>query len=83
MKSVLGLENSLVNYLDLHLQSLQSEMRSMRSTLEGIQRKERCLQDTTSRGLQSLGSFRAAEEDVKTSKGRHPKHFEKAATLLT
>ena len=36
VKSVLGIENSLLDFTDKHLQTLQSEMKNMRDTLEEL-----------------------------------------------
>ena len=43
MKSVLGIKNSLLDYTDRGLQNLQSEMKSMRDTLEELQKREKVL----------------------------------------
>jgi hypothetical protein len=41
--SVLGIENSLLDYTDRGLQNLQSEMKNMRDTLEELQKREKVL----------------------------------------
>ena len=43
VKSVLGLENSLLDYTDRSLQNLLSEMKNIRETLDQLQKREKIL----------------------------------------
>ena len=54
VESVLGLENSLLSYVDQHFQTLHRDMKAMRTVMEQIQTKESRLQDSTSKDLKKL-----------------------------